>query len=435
MRASSNTLFLAFITNFFFAAYAAAEPKIPLQSALLIKSNPANVCASAVAISAHTLLTAAHFAESSCLAGSCPDIYLAEGAALEEFPNPVAPNITLKVWAISSAFDLAILETPETVVLTEASLGTVLPGEKTNVTNIGYPGCAALKKSSGITTSVNIPEFSTDTKGKKGSSGSGLFSDDGTLIGIVTESDSLFDALLSQNFDIDFNNAGVSTKDLLPILIKPTQTALTLEAEKIANFYRKNVLPVQGMKRLWLDMKFFTKVSDFKRRIVASNLSAEAMALLNDSLPPIPPAQFTDTALGRATDVLSMLSSLERFGFAKKFLLPESDSSLINLIENSNRPKEQILKLIEDINLFSKVDYPGYELMLISSVTMLSLLLFFVTSLWGFTMGYVWHAAGGGFWSKVWWTTMVSLLLWPISFIAFWLRERRLKKKALLKKR
>jgi hypothetical protein len=423
---------LALASNPTFSLAGELEQRV-LRSVVVLRSATKNYCASGVLFENGKILTANHAARELCARGKCHDLVVGVTEKIGADPTEHT-GVLYSVDVAFDALDLALLTPPEG----EGERGKLtideIParGEDRSIITASYPGCSLLQLEPATIEHEDSLTMKTGTKGSAGSSGGAVLSSNGILLGVITRGNSELETSWGKLFGEKFKLGAVR---LNPREIdKPlSDEALTAQISRLIEYHHTVVLTAPtSSERKWASLKFIGSVKGLLSQMstmVTFDTDRIRSLLFLDRYPgdllnyvlsqPIP--EKIDS-LQRQFEVLTLLAATESKGLRADFRTHVNVSDALTLSDRAGRAdlKDVLLKL-------EKSKYPGTEMMWLSSGLWLLLpcipLLFF----YGWTLGYVWAKEPKG--RKFLFSIIVALAAWPLSFIGYLFRLRRLRSK------
>jgi Trypsin-like peptidase domain len=375
-------------------------------------------CASAVHIGSSVYLTSLHFVDSVCRGEQCHKMKIlnASSTVNDTLSREVVPLLRLP------AYDLAFVHSnrgsapPPLKELVDTNIQMPRQGQKIYVRS--YPSCQEMKESQGIVEAEGILSFVTSAQGAKGSSGGGIFTGDGQLVGIVTESVSFASALAGSVFGTSFSLRGAPLADIIKSLTSsqytlPQEAVIALQESRLSDWYLSEVLSLRGYARYFQGSRFIDRTQRlFSERDTTSSLSVFTHAKPEWSfhLSSTPSSSSALLAILSNGERLgpSLLESTTGYASIRKFLDPEGTA----------RSEGALAQLRYRGYVGSSVMSLSISISILIGVTILA-------TLWAFTLGLTWGWCNAHhFLYKVWMTGVVALGFWPLSFFIFLLKYK-----------
>jgi hypothetical protein len=421
-------VFLCSFFGFVVAKTSAQEPVEPVGVVRLRSSLHPN-CGSGVIIDQYNLITAAHVAKSLCNGNSCNQIAL----GIADADSTVSDHqiVNLKIKLLFKGYDLAILHSDEPLFLNIA-LPTNNPTElttDTEVTAASYPMCGNYTLSKGKIITSNSFNIDSSATGYYGSSGGGLFLNDGTLVGIISQSRTMFGAIkgfISSSFDLR------SRRIWWDIINAPDpKTSLIKYSEILLTHYTDNIAPLTGTRRLFESMEFeeHLKGIELFLSLYITQLEVVAPLLLRDLYPDVVMDYLLNLNVADNTDslppiikALTLASSLETYGVRSSLFKKLKSDYYFEKLNQKNWPD-----LARMLQRAGNGNYSGTNSYVITRGTILVLFglsLFFV---YAFTIGITYILSSTSIKQKLKNCFLVALPppIWPFSFFIFLLRRNK----------
>lgn len=382
-------------------------------------------CGTAFFIDGQTLISSAHFVRANCPAGDCSGLRMVASSDLDQNIASVdhAPSVTLQLHTLLNELDVASLR------LNQASPHAALDGAhsippalKQDVTVLHYPACGELVLSSGVITASGALDFSVDTSVNYGSSGGAVVDRDGVVLGVVSQAASVFAAARARLVGGSFNGKIIRYDIVSAALENPG-----LVPQLLLSWYQSDISNLVGFQRLYDGQRFIRSVDRLRTRLISAGELNPALMLATDypdSFASLP----NSTYFGPQTlelEQLAFAASLEKHGpFSGELHLLDTNA-LENSLQKAGRPSAHIAELRRMVIRLWEQKYPGFELMSESLVFSCSVLGVILAVIWGWSLGRVFSTSRGSIWHRVLVTFLVAILVWPISWLFYVLRQRR----------
>jgi V8-like Glu-specific endopeptidase len=407
-----------------------------------LTSTASRTCGSGILLNSSRILTTAHVARSLCTSTRCVQLQirgsLNKRMVEREFTQAIVERY-------SGALDLAVLNLAEPFVdnnIAEVRLATSMPALGTDILVRGYPECGDEVTTSGkIVTQGKLQSISS-AQGKPGSSGSGVFNEEGELLGVVDQAAHLSGVFAYHLFGSSFNLTFVNSPVVSSILAGDAFDSLIQEAKVLNSFFQEEVVSTTGWRRLVLSDQFLSVTDSFHQRLGQVSPSLEDLRILT-YLRGYPGRELhellhevTPTTAEQATEqvlLLTVSAMLERHGFQAALLQPLLPTTVRALIEQSPTPISFRTKALDIVNRFEASRYQGFKIMLFTTMGSAALLVAFILILWAFSLGYVLrYLADVPFrLYRLWILFVVAFGFWPLSLFIFWFKEYRRRKRLL----
>ena len=420
--------FLAFIVLIYALSaqgdVAGTPPPDPGRGVVKLVS-PSGSCATGFFVASNTILTNAHVARALCPADHCAGVEISWASnAGERASNQMHPS-AISIVASSRALDLALLAVdgvspPGALPLIPAK---IVNGAALQV--LGFPSCGPLTKNIGTLSSISSIALETTLPVSFGSSGSPILTPEGGFVGVVMQSASVLGAIRSHLLGGDFGARAVPASVVVEWIGGNPEDRITLSAKALFEYYIHDVQPVEGFSRLWRGYEFLTLVEFLRWDAARSGENSPSTTTLLGAgsfpdelmaLPPPPPR-------GTSAFLLALAASIESKGLHNGALRPLSPSMFERPLSNTDVETQRAATDLVD--RAARLNYPGYELMLLSGVIVVGGACVLLSAIWGFSIGIVWSALSGGFLSRLF-RVILFAVAWPLSIgIAVILLRRR----------
>lgn len=432
----SMKIFASLIFALFISAQPvlAADPKIApeaLKSILMISSKRSPFCASGLLLDDGTILTSAHFIASVCPERECADLKLSYAESLNSAAqSELAYSSPAEIKFISYFLDAALLEFKD---------GTKNPGvfkleENTNTSEdalaLGFPSCKSLVLTQGKIEKQNSLKLYTSAGGQHGSSGAAILSADLRLIGIATQSDSFWEAVKSMLFNSYFPLRGLRADVLLGALRSNDRNSLFLSWSE--EFYRKEVMPLQGSARIWPGIEYMDLVSNLKFDLMQAQPDLQVLSnlLLLEQYPSalVALSKSPKNSFEQSLERVELGFMLENKGAHSRLFTPLYLDGFMQAISATGRPAEHLAKIKEMLSAAQTSKHPGMELYFFTRYSLIAFIIVLCFLLWAFSLGFVFHAQEGSFLKRLRVMLCVAFLLWPVSLLWFFVFRLKVSK-------
>ena len=434
----------AFAVPLFAASRARAQPRIDeevLRSVVILTSPSERTCATGFITSSGELITNAHVSASLCPHGRCRDVRIFRATSLGGPGSIGLPHDGVTVSREFAAFDIAVLEAAWKNPDQRRSapgvfkLSAFSGSRSAAVYSLGFPRCQALELTQGRIERENMITLQTSTLGSHGSSGSPVFLEDFSVVGVVNQSSSVLQAVSSLIFGTHFKNRAVKADLIRNALNFDEQAALTYQAGTLLRLYRDETAVRRGFARMMDGYNFLATVESLRRQVLAQPAFTAVglhtpFAGLGEyppfSLSRVPPElSRVDPGVAMLLQEIVVVYNLELHGPYRALLKPITPDELEVFLQTLAVPKEVTLDLRQLFRYAQESGFRGLELQTIMLATLALAAFFALLIVWAFSMGHVFTAAGGTRMTRLGKSLLVGLVLWPLSLAVFHMLPRR----------
>jgi len=351
-------------------------------------------------------------------------------------PSIEIPHGDVVVEQRLTAFDLAVLSVKPGNGPLPVSLFKAGPPSQSvqKISVLGFPVCGSLGLSEGLVREETPMSYQTTALGNYGSSGSPVFTDDYTIVGVVKQAGSISGALSATVFGTAFTLKAVNGDVLSQIVGKDEAGVIAAQAKLLEREYREHIVNLNGIDRILFGLEMYTNTDNLKNQIrlspLASKYATIFMPLGDYPLRAVLPRIETDD-LGAALRRLIFMSNLEYkgyYGAALAPLNPEAISPSLVRAGYSTAEADDFAKLA--INLIAQ-NYPGSMMSIAFDCVYFVLLSWLLLLCFSFSIGYVFaRERGASFGKRFLAISLVAILFWPVSFLVYLVRRARLDREA-----
>ncbi len=405
---------------------AVADPNDRLPAVYLLIGQDGESCASAIAVSAHAMLTNSHVVEALCPFGRCSDIQILRSTAVGQAPVSVAGPVSATVARVFGSIDIAELHFTHNLEF-HSTAQRKSPRRNEQIMVVGYPGCKSLQVSHGMVVETGSQHFELSALGNFGSSGSAVIDAEGGLVGVVDQSRLPLPAIASRLSGANFELRAVRF-DLIERLrsLGERESAL-LEALELFTRYRKDVVMRLGSDRIMEGIRFLAAGSDFARAQAQNGQFGREL---------LAPFLFLDASLSELRlnpgakeqedlNLLVIAMALESRGLSGSRFEPIDSQKIVEVFSNSFREPYQRSQLADLVEAFQRSGYRGLYVNAALYAAAAALIFCVLSGAWLFSLGAVFVQARGGIVRKIMTVMIIGLLLWPLSLLVLLALKRR----------
>ncbi len=408
-------------------------PEAPHSKSALLLLSETGACATGFLIDDGKIITNYHVAGVVCPFGKCRGLRIQKSTRLGSPPVEELRYEKATLTRRATALDIAMIEvTPALRFAQPAPLKTApLPAPGTTLHATGYPACKVLQRSTGQLTGADPMHALTSIPGAFGSSGSPVFLDDGSLVGVVAQASSLSDALsyylLKNSFPLRIIRA-----DVISDMLSKNEADLFRSEVSILNaYYREAVMPNESYLRMMPGYQFLAAAGGLRSQVLLSpSLTQYAPQFLwfdefLDSLPQIPKAGEKDLSTFYAVERLLTGVNIELNGPHQSLFRLVKPDELQAALSAAGRPEAHVEEIVDMVRHAQNRNFRGVQIQLILYCAALVSVLTILAALWGASTLYVFRAGSGGLIVRAFKAACVAVLLWPVSFVVYLLARRR----------
>jgi V8-like Glu-specific endopeptidase len=420
-------LFAAFLTLVVLPTQLEAQvPQAIIDRTVLVRNNRS--CGSGVLLDSNTILTNAHLARSLCRGERCQDITVARAKALGTRASQVLlKQQSISVEYLSHTFDAALLRsntslTGATNPLRFAPASEELAIKGLAIQLLGFPRCRVLRATRGTITSETNLRFTTDAQGSHGSSGSPIFNLRFELIGLVDEAATIREALTDAAFNSGFSLRAVKATHIEELQNLDGDNRISYILQQLQRFLSSSLDGLPPRARALRALRLDSGLRDLQRDGVQYSEDPQVLSALlaaNDY-----PTRFIwsapQTSLALSAEAVALQYSLERYGLSAAFLQPLHAEMLTKHLSATKGKLPQSPDIISRVERLSDSGYRGYQSELLLAGMPIALAILMLVAAWCWSLGTVFAWSRGGFLRRVFLSTLVGVLLWPISLFVFW---------------
>lgn len=393
-----------------------------IHSVLMISGEKA--CGTAVMTSDQQIVTAAHLAKSICSTTNCSDLKLFKSAGpghTATQPVQFDKIILKKELAI---FDLSIFEVSGISPNHSTRLTKKGPTALEPVKVFGFPKCGRLAISTGEIEEINPLQIMTTAGGLPGNSGSPLLNSKNELIGIITNTPSIWQSVLALSIG-RHASLRAAPIDLIQTLARADDSTVALkQLEVLDNYYRTSVANQKAGKRLSSGLDFLSIVERLKDWIAQADVDLNnfrPLFIANTLLfsEPLKINSSKNQRLFEAAELIAAAYAIEGRAFLDNNLsLQNFDNWLLafNQTDRSVEHKEAVETLIKGAQ---KSGYMGFFINALARVFWLAFPITLLLLFWSWSLGHVFASVGGTKPKRFAIMLVVAFLFWPISYLVF----------------
>ncbi len=371
------------------------------------------ICGSGFYIGEGRVITNAHVAKSVCEFGKCPKLEVFQGTPGHEgFSKKLEfGGITLE--RLIPSLDLALLQVqfksaaPEPLTVSDSNVVQLSDA----VSVAGFPLCKGFVRSEGTVVERRVDSFLTSATISKGSSGSAVLNRQGQVVGIITQSATIYEGLSGLLLGTSHRGRAVDAKYITLLVNGDYQNILSEEVKSAFAFYKENVSGKRSFDRLIPGIYFSMLVEKISERLRLQGSDPIELKLLLSSLDEFPQRGLLSNSTIEDVELLSIAYALEG---PSDFLQPRAtkDAFLqsLKIAGRSNSHLEKVSNLLSD---FERSRYSGiYPYLLMLFVIILGLGI-----VWAFSLGFLFATLKGSIFRRGFWTAVSAVALWPLPII------------------
>ncbi len=424
MRTIIRFLAVLLITTLGFGSAVRAE--LPNARSLLLLASPKGACATGFLLKGDLIVTNAHVVDGICDYGDCSGVEIYGANTFGKAPDERLSFKKLSAKRIISSFDIAVLEVKglpfrppiDTALIDNADLGST-------ATVLGYPGCKSLEQSSGKLKNGDTLHVETELKGSYGSSGSPVFNQDGKIVGVAIQAESLFDAAQNVSLGTPFPLRIVRANFLKDILEKNEEDLLNEEVSILLEYYDSHVSTVDGLDRVMKGFQFIATLNGLRTRVLSTPALSQyyrPFLWYDDYLNILPlglPAAGKNQELLLKLEELLTALNVEINGPNARLFHPADLTVLKRALEDAGYPEKHSQKIEGIVKHAIDQKFPGSQMLQIKYGLYVGLVIIVIAALWGLSVSYVFCRSLGNVVIRFFKALLVGILLWPLSFLIY----------------
>lgn len=429
-----NLIFLVLSAfNAVAGAYAQTEPDAMYARSILLLLSETGACATGFIISDGKIVTNYHVANVVCPFGKCKGLRIQKSSRLGSPPVEELRYEKANLTKSAAALDIAMIEVTPALRFAQPvpPKTTALPAPGTTLNAVGYPACKVLQRSTGQLTGSDPMHALTSVPGAFGSSGSPVFTEDGSLAGVVAQAGSLSDALsyylLRKSFPLRIIRADVVSD----MLSKNDADLFKSEVSILNAYYKEAVMPLQSYHRMMPSYQFLAAAEGLRSQVLLStSLASYAPQFLwfddyIDALPQIPKSGDRDSSAFFALEKLLTGVNIELNGPEQSLFRLVKPDELQAALSAAGRPEAHVKEIVGMVQDAQDRKFRGVQVQLILYCVLLTFILMVLAALWGASVLYVFLESRGGFFLRAFKALCTAVLIWPASFAVFLVMGRR----------
>jgi hypothetical protein len=267
-----------------------------------------------------------------------------------------------------------------------------------------------------------VVHFSTTARGSFGSSGSPIFSADGSLVGIADEAGSVSGALLASAVGRQFVVRGVQLPLLHPLLTAPAEEQHQGELSLLLRYYIEEVSRAKGFARARLGSGFITMSDELGTALAQHGASPSLLRPLLAAHTHL--RRYSDFGSERPNEtalLVAVARSIEEHGLLDESLRLVPRALVQEVLAAVLSPDgaaalKQILGRAAPLGLSHRFLLWGCGLAVFFAA---------LAALWGASFTVVYFRSTGERTARVFKAVLVALVFWPLSFVLWWVKARR----------